>query len=129
MVTAGQDEETGQQPLTGMMALESRIRTVLYLKNGCNAFSFGHPISWPMAFWAEEDVWGYIKKYNLKYSSIYDKGERTTGCMFCMFGVNRETEPNRFQRMAKTHPKIWDYCINNLGLKVPLEYMGVPYQR
>ena len=34
-------------------------------------------------------------------------------------------EPNRFQRMAKTHPKLHKYCMKNLGLKQVLDYIGV----
>lgn len=51
-----------------------------------------------------------------------------TGCMFCMFGCHLEKEPNRFQRMKETHPKQYDYCMNNLGLKDVLDYIGVPYE-
>ena len=51
-----------------------------------------------------------------------------TGCMFCMFGCHREKEPNRFQRMKITHPKQYEYCMNQLGLKDVLEYIGVPYE-
>lgn len=51
-----------------------------------------------------------------------------TGCMFCMFGVHLEKEPNRFQRMKQTHPKQYEYCMNQLGLKEVLEYIGVPYE-
>ena len=82
----------------------------------------------PLSFWTEENIWDYIKKYDLKYSKIYDMGEKRTGCIFCMFGVHMEKEPNRFQRMAKTHPKLHNYCINNLGLKEVLEYIGVKYE-
>ncbi|MBC8553665.1 MAG: hypothetical protein H8D23_28960, partial [Candidatus Brocadiales bacterium] len=56
---------------------------------------------------------------------IYDMGADRTGCMWCMFGVHMENNPNRFQRMKKTHPKIYDYCINKLGLGEVLEYVGV----
>lgn len=51
-----------------------------------------------------------------------------TGCMFCMFGCHLEKEPNRFQRMKKTHPKQYAYCMDQLGLKEVLEYIGVPYE-
>ncbi len=54
-------------------------------------------------------------------------GCKRTGCMFCMFGVHLEKQPNRFQQMYKTHPKQWDYCINKLGLKQVLDYIHVPY--
>lgn len=51
-----------------------------------------------------------------------------TGCMFCMFGCHLEKEPNRFQRMKITHPKQYEYCMDKLGLKEVLEYIGVPYE-
>lgn len=51
-----------------------------------------------------------------------------TGCMFCMFGVHLEKQPNRFQRMKITHPKQYAYCMDKLGLKEVLEYIGVPYE-
>lgn len=51
-----------------------------------------------------------------------------TGCMFCMFGCHLEKAPNRFQRMKQTHPKQWQYCMDQLGLRDVLEYIGVPYE-
>lgn len=51
-----------------------------------------------------------------------------TGCMFCMFGCHLEKGPNRFQRMKVTHPKQYAYCMERLGLKEVLEYIGVPYE-
>lgn len=47
--------------------------------------------------------------------------------MFCMFGVQREAHPNRFERMKITHPKQWDYCINKLGCGAVMDYIGVTY--
>ena len=48
--------------------------------------------------------------------------------MFCPIGVHLEKHPNRFQRMKITHPKIYDYCINQLGLGELLDYVGVDYK-
>lgn len=47
---------------------------------------------------------------------------------FCMFGAHLEKEPNRFQRMKVTHPKQYAYCMDKLGLREVLEYIGVPYE-
>ena len=55
-------------------------------------------------------------------------GCNRTGCMFCMFGCHLEKELNRFQRMKETHPKQYAYCMDKLGLKEVLEYIGVPYE-
>ena len=112
---------------TGTMAHESRLRTSSYLINGCNNKSAKRPISNPLSIWLEKDIWEYIKKYNLTYSDIYNKGYNRTGCMFCMFGVHLEKQPNRFQRMQKTHPKLYKYCMEDLGLREVLEFINVPY--
>lgn len=38
-------------------------------------------------------------------------GCQRTGCIFCGFGVHLEKGETRFQRLAKTHPKQYEYCI------------------
>lgn len=82
----------------------------------------------------------YLLTYKLPISSVYGEikqdskgkyyttGVERTGCMFCMFGCHLEKEPNRFQKMAITHPKQYDYCINQLGLGEVLDYIGVDYK-
>jgi len=111
--------------LTGEMASDSFVRQKEYVKHGCNAFSKNK--STPLAFWYDTDIWEYIKTREIPYSSIYDTGVKRTGCMFCMFGVHLEKEPNRFQLLKKTHPKQWDYCINKLGCGEVMDYIGVDY--
>jgi len=122
------EKETNRKPIIGIMAGESFRRETNYMKYGCNAFDKNNPNSMPLSFWTEKDVWEYIKKYSIPYSKIYDMGYTRTGCMFCMFGVHLEKGENRFQRMKKTHPKQWDYCINKLGLKKCLDFIKVKYE-
>ena len=134
-------KETGLQPIIGTMACESRRRQKAYLDTGCNAFTKSKPSSQPMSFWMEQDVLQYLKMTGIPYASgiygdiIEEKGKLTTtgakrtGCMFCMFGVHLEKSPNRFEKMALTHPKQHDYCINRLGCGKVLDYIGVLYGR
>jgi 3'-phosphoadenosine 5'-phosphosulfate sulfotransferase (PAPS reductase)/FAD synthetase len=121
------EKETGLKPYIGIMASDSNSRKMGYLKTGCNAFDIKHPHSTPLGFWLEKDIWEYIKQYNVPYCKIYDTGVKRTGCIFCMFGVNREKSPNRFELLKKTHPELWSYCINKLDLGTVLDYMKVPY--
>ena len=109
-----------------MMASDSMVRQMIYLKYGCNNFDGDH--SMPLGFWKTEDIWNYISTKNLPYSKIYDMGEERTGCMFCMFGIHLEGDNNRFTRMKKSHPKIYNYCINELGIGEVLDYLGVCYK-
>lgn len=142
-------KKTGKHGINGTMTDESRLRVRKWLKFGCNAFGAKEPLGTPMAFWTEHDVLQYLKTTGIPYCSVYGDivasdgecdyddtliptklhctGCQRTGCMFCMFGVHLEKEPNRFQRMKITHPKQYDYCINNLGLGKVLDYIGVPY--
>lgn len=132
--------ETGLHEMIATMTEESRLREKAWSRTGCNGFSAKDPKSTPMAFWTEQDVLRYIRMMKIPICSVYgeiveDKdgrlhttGQHRTGCMFCMFGVQREEQPNRFQRMYYTHPKQWDYCINRLGLKEVLDYIHVPYE-
>ena len=149
------EKETGRVPIVATMACESRLRKEHWLIHGCNAFDAKRPMSQPMSFWTEQDVLEYLVKYKVPYASVYGDilqdengkyyttGVQRTGCMFCMFGCHLEKQPNRFQKLAETHPKIYDYCIhggveadgiwqpdkNGLGLGKVLDYIGVNYQK
>ncbi len=114
------EKETGRAAMVGSMAEESRLRETQYLQKGCNAFDATRPMSTPLAFWTSDDIWKYIKLHNMDYPSVYDLGYERTGCMFCMFGLQHEHsgffEKNRFERMKTTHPKQYNYCMDQLGL-------------
>ena len=134
------EKSTGRKPFIGTTADESRLRMSQWMQRGCNAFEAKRPTSQPLSFWTEQDVLNYIKSFDVPYCSVYgeikedDKGRlittgaNRTGCMFCMFGVHLEKEPNRFQRMQISHPKQYAYCMDKLGLREVLEYVGVPYE-
>jgi len=122
------EKQSGMKSFIGLMANDSLARMQKLLKGGCNAFETKKQQSNPIAFWLEQDIWKYIKKYELPYSKIYDMGYKRTGCMFCMFGVHLEKGQNRFQRMSQTHPKQYNFCINKLGLGEVLDYIGIDYK-
>lgn len=157
------EAETGRKPVVATMTEESQQRLDSWMKYGCNSFESDRPISKPMSFWTEQDVLQYLKMTGIPIASVYGKivnadpqmnlfeaverqklkttGCDRTGCMYCMFGIMSDKEPNRFQRMRKTHPRQYAYCIggghlengvlkpdkNGLGLGVILDYIGKPY--
>lgn len=118
------EKETGRKPFIGTMATESSQRMSLYLKGECNAFKAKRPVSKPIIFWSDEDIWKYIKTYNIPYSPIYDKGFERTGCMFCMYGCQNKGD-KRFELMKKYYPKIYEHCMNKLGLKEVLDFINL----
>jgi len=120
------DNETGRKPYIGIIATESLSRTKKYLSHGCNIYENNHPQSIPLAFWTEDDIFEYIRKYDVPIvKDLYSNPKNRSGCMFCLFGVHLEDEPNRFQRMKKTHPKQYEYCMNQLGLSEVLDYLKI----
>lgn len=124
------NKKSGKLPYLGMVAEESVQRKKQYLQAGCNAYASKEPKSNPMFIWLHSDVLGYIEKYNLDYAKIYDiyaDTVRSTGCMFCLFGVHLDNSPNRFQLMKKNHPKQYNYCMNKLGLSQVLDFIGVDH--
>ena len=149
------EKETGRVPIVATMASESRLRKEQWLIHGCNAFDTKRPRSQPMSFWTEQDVLEYIYTHKISYANeiygdictdksgkYYTTKAQRTGCVFCMFGCHLEKEPNRFQRLAESHPKLYQYCINGgtdesgvwlpdgkgLGLGKVLDYIGVDYK-
>ena len=64
-------KETGRKSMTGQMACESLNREKNWILYGCNGFDMNEPISNPIAFWTEQDILHYIKKYNVPYCSVY----------------------------------------------------------
>jgi 3'-phosphoadenosine 5'-phosphosulfate sulfotransferase (PAPS reductase)/FAD synthetase len=110
---------TKEKPYIGTMAYESRARSLVHKKIGCNSEKSSRPLS----FWVEKDIWDYIKKYNIKYSSIYDKGRVRTGCMYCLFGYHLSKE-NRIKLLKKTHPIQYNYMMDRLGYRKILPYLG-----
>lgn len=133
------EKETGRKPILGTMCDESILRLNTWLKYGCNAFEKTRPTSQPLSFWTEQDILQYIRLNNLEIAKVYGElkehedgtlyltGAQRTGCMFCMFGVQSETLPNRFQRMAQTPPRQYEYCMNDLGLDKVLTFMKIDH--
>ena len=123
------EKQTGRKPFIGIMAEDSKNRRDMFVKGGCNSFKQAKPQSRPIIFWLESDVWQYAAENSLSYCSVYDTGIDSTGCIYCLFGLEQQTKkgPNRFQLLKQSHPKIYDYCINQLGLSVVLDYMKMPY--
>ena len=121
------EKKSGKKCIIGVMASDSDQRAASYLQTGCNSFNGRIKQSKPLGFWMHEDIIDYIKEKSLPYSKIYNMGVDSTGCMFCMFGVHLEKEPNRFQCMKYTHPKLWNYCINKCGVGKVLDYIGINY--
>lgn len=122
-----------KKPFVALLTEESERRTQAWLKTGCNAFNAG--VSKPMSFWTEQDVLKYLKENNLPIASVYGDivydnngakyaetlcdcggklcttGCQRTGCVFCGYGAHLDKGESRFERLKRTHPRQYDYCL------------------
>ena len=123
---------TGNHAYVGLQASESKQRLDAWREKGCNAYGVDGGTSNPLSIWTDKDIWDYHNLRGMSHCKLYDMGYERTGCAFCMFGVHREKQPNRFQLMQLTHPKLYDYCMRSvdqggLGLARVMDYIGVEY--
>ena len=131
------EKKTGKYGILATMTEESQLRQTNWLKKGCNSFEGTHIYSAPMSFWREQDILQYIKQNNLPLASVYgdivygsrDSAEKyndllcdcgkglcttkceRTGCIFCGFGAHIKKGECRFERLKKTHPRQYEYCM------------------
>lgn len=125
-------------PYIGTLAEESRVRKQAWIRHGCNAFESSNPTSQPLSFWTEQDILSYIVLNSLDIASVYgdiisidEYGNEypptdvignisgklqcsncsRTGCIFCGFGFHLEKGETRFQKLARTHPRQYEYSI------------------
>lgn len=129
--------ERGLHPIIATMTDESILRYNQWIRHGCNAFNTSRPISKPISVWNEQNILQYIVDNNVKIAEVYGEikkdengrlyttGASRTGCMFCMYGIQKECRPNRFDKMRITHPKQYEYCMNTLGIRKVLDYIGI----
>ncbi|MBV1685223.1 phosphoadenosine phosphosulfate reductase family protein [Eubacterium callanderi] len=136
----------GFQPMVGTLAEEGMQRKVNWYQYGCNIFDSKNPVSRPLSFWRNQDILAYLKQTGLPFSSVYgaiveeaqmtmpfmERKLRTTkcdrtGCIYCMFGIHLDQRPNRFERLRYTHPKQYQYCVEQLGCGKVLDFLEIPY--
>lgn len=106
----------------GLMAAESRPRQINFVTRGyvfksrrdhLGADPFYHCN--PLSIWTDDDIWAYIKRFNVPYSNLYDMGWtdkngthhkiKRNGCMGC--GTDLLYPNNHMAMLRRTHPKQW----------------------
>jgi len=143
------ERETDMHPLVALMADESARRKEAYLRTGCNSFDSNRPMSKPMGFWTEQDVLEYAFRNQIKLAPPYGwiaelgqivgqisleclncrfrtTGESRTGCMFCPVGMHLD-DFAKFKRLKKYDPRLYDYCMEELGEKELVEWVKKNY--
>ena len=105
--------EPGQKLILGVRASESKRRAKDWSEVSTHQKSKADSIL-PIFKWSDEDVWDYIKKYNVPYSELYDEGFKRLGCIGCPMATTekRTVEFKRWPKYKaawrKTAQRVWD---------------------
>jgi 3'-phosphoadenosine 5'-phosphosulfate sulfotransferase (PAPS reductase)/FAD synthetase len=108
----------------GLMASESRSRAKNFLTRGYlfegaeRKYLKGKPFfhCQPMAIWTDDDVWAYIRRFQVPYASLYDMTYHSidggchhvkrNGCLGC--GTDFGYRDNHLFVLRQTHRRAWE---------------------
>ena len=67
----------------------------------------------PIIDWSTEDVWEFIKEYEVRYCKLYDLGYKRLGCIGCpAAGHQREIEFKRYPKYKQAYMKAFERMLN-----------------
>lgn len=125
----------------GLMAAESRSRMTSFLTRG-ELFAGHHrehlpdgdPF-WhcnPLGIWTDDDIWEYIRRYNVPYSSLYErtwkdrngniKKVKRNGCFGCATAI--AFADNQMAVLRQIEPRIWDRLMRS-GMAEQLQNLRI----
>lgn len=59
----------------------------------------------PIINWSDEDVWEFIRKYDVPYCKLYDEGFTRLGCIGCPMNRHREDAFRRYPKYKQMYLK------------------------
>lgn len=57
----------------------------------------------PIIDWGDEDVWEFIRKYNVPYCKLYDEGFTRIGCIGCPMSARMSEELKRYPKFRHAY--------------------------
>ena len=91
---------SGRKVVTGIRAAESPKRARRKMVESCYKDTTKMYVN-PIIDWTDNDVWEFIRQYNIPYCKLYDEGFKRIGCLFCpMAGSQRMIEYKRYPKIA-----------------------------
>lgn len=67
----------------------------------------------PIVDWADEDVWEFIKTYNIPYCELYDKGYTRLGCIGCPMSTAAAAELERYPKYKRQYIRAFDKMLKD----------------
>lgn len=67
----------------------------------------------PIVDWTDEDVWEFIKTYNIPYCELYDKGYTRLGCIGCPMNTAAAAELERYPKYKRQYIRAFDKMLKD----------------
>lgn len=104
---------TGRLIVTGIRRDESNQRKNRKMVEPCFKDSTKRYLN-AIIDWTDEDIWEFIRKYDLPYCELYDQGWKRVGCLFCPMNYHRKTHVEMYPKFVNafilSFQKYLDYC-------------------
>lgn len=65
----------------------------------------------PIIEWTDEEIWEYIRKYNLPYCKLYDMGFKRIGCIGCPLSSNQKKELELYPKFKASYIRAFERMI------------------
>lgn len=68
----------------------------------------------PIIDWTTEEVWEFIRSYNIPYCELYDKGYKRLGCIGCPMASNQSEELERYPKYKQAYLRAFERMLRTL---------------
>lgn len=57
----------------------------------------------PIIDWTDEDVWEFIREYEVPYCKLYNEGYKRLGCIGCPISTHQEDELEKYPKYKQAY--------------------------
>lgn len=68
----------------------------------------------PIYDWTTEEVWEFIKEYNVPYCELYDKGYTRLGCIGCPMSTKNAEELEKYPKFKQAYIRAFQRMVDNM---------------
>lgn len=70
----------------------------------------------PIIDWSDDEVWEFIRKYDVPYCKLYDEGYKRLGCIGCPMSYHQKDELEKYPTYRRAYIKAFGKMLDNMEL-------------
>lgn len=68
----------------------------------------------PIIDWDDNDIWEFIREYNIPYCELYDQGYKRLGCIGCPMNNHAAEELEKYPKYRQAYLRAFDRMLKNM---------------